>query len=114
MRELSDLCSKLKLTLSARAALNSRIGRETRPNVRCPFHTLVATMSTPLGNSTLQAILKQEESLQCLSKNTLENDPSNRLPNRNPASRLPLLRPETSFAYRDTMPPACTTIFAWK
>src|SRR5262249_6069662 len=37
-----SLCSMLKLIVSLRAALNSRTGIVTSPNVRWPFHTLAA------------------------------------------------------------------------
>src|ERR1051326_5358475 len=47
MREWSALCSMLKLMVSLRAALNNRTGKETRPNVRCPFQTLLAICFQP-------------------------------------------------------------------
>src|SRR6266567_8280594 len=53
MREWSSLCSRLKLTVSLRAALNNRIGNETRPNVRWPLHTLAA-ITTPLYAKTIR------------------------------------------------------------
>src|ERR1039457_6535241 len=44
MRELSLACSRLKLTVSPRAALYKRTGNETSPNVRCPLQTVLAMM----------------------------------------------------------------------
>src|ERR1700687_3969945 len=57
MRELSSLCRRLKLTVSTRAALNRRTGKDTRPNVRCPFHTLLATFVTSLVQLHIEALL---------------------------------------------------------
>src|ERR1700693_4919676 len=57
MRELSSLCSRLKLTVSPRAALNRRTGKDTRPKVRCPFHTLLATFVTSLWQLHIEALL---------------------------------------------------------
>ena len=48
MRELSLACSRLKLTVSPRAALYKRTGSETSPNVRCPFQTVLAIRHLPL------------------------------------------------------------------
>src|SRR3954468_6848537 len=44
-RELSSLCSWLKLTVSLRAALYNLTGKDTRPKVRWPFHTVEAIKS---------------------------------------------------------------------
>src|SRR3954463_10790396 len=41
-RELSCLWSWLKLTVSLRAALYNLTGKDTRPKVRWPFHTVEA------------------------------------------------------------------------
>src|SRR5436305_10882693 len=41
-RELSCLCSWLKLTVSLRAALYNLTGKDTKPKVRWPFHTVEA------------------------------------------------------------------------
>src|SRR5258707_13569090 len=57
MRELSSLCSRLKLTVSPRAQLNRCTGNETRPKVRCPFHTLLATFVTSLVQLHVEALL---------------------------------------------------------
>src|SRR5581483_5556744 len=48
-REPSALWSWLKLMLSLRAALYNLIGNDTRPKVRCPFHTVDAIGSTSCG-----------------------------------------------------------------
>src|SRR5258708_10959194 len=41
-REWSVLCNWLKLTVSLRAALYNFTGSDSSPNVRCPFHTVLA------------------------------------------------------------------------
>src|SRR5438128_9509150 len=56
MREWSSLCRRLKLMVSLRAALNSRIGNDTKPNVRWPFQVLAAI--EPLSQNSVSRYYK--------------------------------------------------------
>src|SRR4051812_5996881 len=94
MREWSSLCSRLKLMVSLRAALKSRTGMVTRPNVRCPFQTLAAICHPPWAcDHTVRFLLYSKvdydvngrfERDLCPSTSTPRNAASRTRPNRLP------------------------------
>src|SRR5260370_1133809 len=74
MRERHTLWSWLRLMRSVRAAAKSRMGIDTRPKVRWPFHTEVAMKTPPAANQPLaqsgsETVRLRRANGECKAKN---------------------------------------------